>query len=167
MLASDGSWIEKNQGTGDWRLTTGGCRVEHRQQAAPRVADDLGAVERQLVGDGSKVFDVGLPGYGRGVIRSRLAAPALVIEHQLVILGQREHLGQEILVIGSGTSVENEEPAPARWTISAPVQGDRCRRSEAGIARNRNWGHVEGKASGESWHAGGRADNVKSFRPGL
>jgi hypothetical protein len=76
VRARDGSGIDENQGTGNWRLATGGCRVEHRQQPTPRVADDFGAIERQLAGDGGEVFDVGLPGYWRWVIGPRLTASA-------------------------------------------------------------------------------------------
>src|SRR6476646_10012749 len=100
VFASDGSRIDQSEGIGNresgigragnreqgtGHSVAGAERVEHRQQTAPRVADDLGAVEPELVGDGGEVFDVRLPGYRRRVIRPRLAAAALVIEHQLVV----------------------------------------------------------------------------------
>src|SRR6185369_8335657 len=101
--ASDGSGIDKREGCGmrdgGWggngkreHLTgnraSGHDRVEHCQQAAPRVANDVRAVEAQLPGDGGQVFDVRLPGYWRRIIRTRLAAPTLVVKHQLVVLGE-------------------------------------------------------------------------------
>ena len=190
VLAGDRRWIEQNQGLGtadrrlgkmgDGEQGTGnhalrGDRVQQREQATPRVPDNLERVERQLVGDGGEVFNVGLPGYGRRVIRPRPAAPALVIEHQLVVLGQREHLRQKVLVIGPRAAaprdawprtvrvcapragVAHHGPARAAAAVGAPEQGHWCRRSVAGIAGRWNRGHVEGKGFRRKLACSGRS----------
>ena len=62
------------QGTGNSVSRTD--RVEHRQEATPRVADEIQAIESQLVRHGGEVFNVGLPGDRRWVVGPRTAAAA-------------------------------------------------------------------------------------------
>jgi hypothetical protein len=65
-------------------------------------------VEAKLASDRGCIVDVGAPCDRRRIVGTRLATAALVVEDELVILGEVEHLRQQILVICAGSAVKDQ-----------------------------------------------------------
>ena len=76
-----------------------------------------------------------VPPTDRAVVRCpRLAAATLIVEQQIVLRGQMQHLRKEIPVIGAGSPVKKDQNRPARFTVSRPVKRNGGGTGEAGIS---------------------------------
>ena len=91
---------------------------------------------------------MGLPCDRRRVVSAGLSTAALVVEDQLMLVGKLEHLWQQVLMIGTGTAVKDEQAPRAGRTVGAPVQWNRRGGGEAGRARWWNGRHVAWKVVG-------------------
>jgi hypothetical protein len=120
-------------------------RVQHREEAAPRVADDGERFDVELGGDTADVGHlIAPPDDGAVVVVARAAAAALVVGDDAMVLGEVEHLREQVLVARRGTAVKEQQ----RWRVSGtplgPVERDGSGRGESVGARRRDW-----------WHRGG------------
>src|SRR6476646_3212761 len=95
-------------------------RIQHREQAAPRIADDGERLDVQLGAHASEVGDlIAPPDDGAVVVVTRTAASALVVGDDAVVLGEGEHLRQQILVARGGPAMEEEQG----WRVDRPPRG--------------------------------------------
>ena len=68
------------------------------------------------------------------VRRPRLAAATLIVEQQIVLLGQMQHLRKEIPVICAGSPVKQYENRSAGLAISSPIERNGGGPGKAGIS---------------------------------
>src|SRR5688500_11563413 len=118
----EGRRVEEDEPSGGAELTTARSleRMEQREEPAPRVAHNGQRVDVELLDDGGEIVDVRPPGYGRAVLRLRAAASALVVEEELVPVGEPQHLRQHVVVVCSGASMQHEQSRRASRAVRAP-----------------------------------------------
>ena len=102
------------------------------------------------------------------VVRARASAAALIVEEQLswrAIRSETKHLRKQIVVMGTGPAVEDQELLAPRLSIRAPVERNVCARGEAGGARRRNGGHRWSVIGGRWSENKEKAPRTKSAGP--
>src|SRR3954471_2165739 len=75
-----------------------------------------------LVDYTTEILDVRLPRNGALRIRFGSSSASLIVENQVVILAEPQHLRQQIPMIGSGTAVEDDQSGRALLPVFRPVQ---------------------------------------------
>src|SRR5687767_12649763 len=105
--------------------------IEQGEQTAPRIANDREWLADGISRDQAEVGDVSLPGDWGAILGLRLPTSPLVVEDHVVLLGQREHLREEIIVMRARSSMENEQPRRAFTPVRRPIERDGRGRREA------------------------------------
>ena len=91
-----------------------GERVRLRQHAAERVPEQVDLAEPERDAHRLDVRHHRLDGIARGVLELlRTARAALVDEHQAVVARERQQVGEEVVVRGAGTAVEDDQGSAA------------------------------------------------------
>ena len=122
LVTGAGSISASRAGGRARRAARGLDRIEKREKAAPRVADDRERVDRKLHDDTPRSPTCTSHVTRLGTRLLRPPAAALVVEDQFEIRRERQELRQQIRVIRPGTAVQHQEARRAPAAVRAPVE---------------------------------------------
>ena len=131
MAARERSGVDENQTRRPLELgaTLRLERIQEREHSAPGIPHDRERSKPELSYDQGEIIDLRSPGDGGRVIGPGPSTTALIVEEQLVVFGEGEHLGEEILVMRARATVQDQQTCRRLGAVGAPVQWDRGRGS--------------------------------------